>query len=94
MPILSPAQPLRRGKDFQDGKYDPTHLMNRFQMAAKTKLSLTLNSMGISRIGTKYLRPGGTSPLKGASLIVGDVYIHNPSRGRLKDSPCLGNATS
>ena len=25
------------------------------------------------RIGTRYLRPGGTSPLKGASLIVGDV---------------------
>ena len=25
------------------------------------------------RIGTKYLRPWGTSPLKGASLIVGDV---------------------
>ena len=38
------------------------------------------------RIGTRYLRPGGTRPLKGASLIVGmyNVYSQSFKRETLK----------
>ena len=46
------------------------------------------------RIGTRYLRPGGTSPLKGASLIMGMYKFTIRQEGDVKDAPYLGNATS
>ena len=46
------------------------------------------------RIGTRYLRPRGTVPLKGVFLIVGMYKFTIRQEGDVKDAPCLGNATS
>ena len=41
------------------------------------------------RIGTSYLRPGGTCPLKGASLVVGLYKFTISPKGNAKDAPCV-----
>ena len=46
------------------------------------------------KLCTRYLRPGGTSPLKEVSLIVGlYIFTIRPERD-IRDALCLGNAMS